>query len=250
MQDDSLVIMVSVAIIGLVSLGVGTVIGFILAGMRGQPAAGKDSPGRKGLVEMARIWRDQRSGRVSIELDGAVYHTQSELKPRQRETLNGVHDELNSWLGIADQPSRSAPAAPPAGAAQPPVIASTARVSRPAPVVSTLKSQPPIGAGSDVRPPSMEVGDILARAFVTEVPKDNSPLSKSIAMQVDEIIQERLPESPYRGRAISLRDLSAGGIVVLVDDKKYAGVSEVADPGVRAFLQSCVAEWERRTSGD
>jgi hypothetical protein len=76
--------------------------------------------------------------------------------------------------------------------------------------------------------------------------KKSVPPPKSIAAQVDEIVQERLPGSPFYNRAIKLMELPGKGLVVLVDGLQYEGVGEVADPVVQTFLRECVAEWERR----
>jgi hypothetical protein len=109
---------------------------------------------------------------------------------------------------------------------------------------------PPIRAAildaEPVKPVSADLGS-LTNVFVPAKSSKELPAPpKSIAMQVDEIVQERLPASPFNGRTITVRDHPKKGIVVLVDDKQYEGVGDVAEADVRAFLQECVRLWEQR----
>ena len=69
---------------------------------------------------------------------------------------------------------------------------------------------------------------------------------KSIVGQIDAILQNKLPKSPFRSRTIRLTELAEGSMAVIVDSERYESVNDVPDPEVRALLQECVAEWERR----
>jgi hypothetical protein len=92
------------------------------------------------------------------------------------------------------------------------------------------------------------VGDILARVISRETPKETPVRAKSIVAQVDEIVQRRLPDSPFAGRTIKLVDLPGGGMYVVVDGVQFAAVSDITDVGIREFLHDCVAEWERKAA--
>ncbi len=145
---------------------------------------------------------------------------------------------------------------PPSGAGLPPsgldldalrsaALAATApddeRPAAPGPrPLSPVRAEPPT-------PPSLDISDIVANAFTPRKTGKEPPAPpKSIAAQVDEIVQERLPDSPFRKQVITVHDHDKKGIVVLVDGVEYDGINDVADAGVRAFLQECVRVWEQR----
>jgi hypothetical protein len=86
---------------------------------------------------------------------------------------------------------------------------------------------------------------VLARAVNSDTPKDVSA-PKSIAVQIDEILQEKLALSPLKDRGIRLMEMPNRGVVVLVGLETYDGVGEVPDPEIQALLKECVAEWENR----
>jgi hypothetical protein len=244
-MDNSLLNMISIALIGLLGLGVGVVIGYILAGMRlSAPQSGAPRP--KHLSEIARIWRDRRSGRMTVEMDGKNFLVHSQLGERQRAALTDLHTQFREWLGVTDQPkSNSSPPAP--ETAHVPARPVETSPSRP---LESFRAASPNPQAEIVRPPSMDVSDILSRAMVPDLPaKAPMAVFKSIASQIDEIIQERLPDSAFAGRDIRLHDLPDGGMVVMVNEKRYPGIGEVDDPAVRLFLQECIKEWERRTGG-
>jgi hypothetical protein len=95
---------------------------------------------------------------------------------------------------------------------------------------------------------NMSPVDLLARALKSETPI--SP-PKSIAAQVDEIVQEMLVQ-PSRlnpqlhAKGIRLMELPGKGMVVMVGLDQFDGVEAVPDPEVRNLLKAAVAEWERR----
>jgi len=73
---------------------------------------------------------------------------------------------------------------------------------------------------------------------------------RSIAAQIDDILQEKLKDSPLAGRAIRLMELPNRGMVVMVGLNQYDGVEAVPDEEIRNLIRSAVAEWEERASGE
>lgn len=246
MADNTTLLLIAAAVIGLISVVVGVVIGFILAGLRNSPA--DSGSGRKDQTEVARLLRNARSGQLGVEVNGTYYGSATALNAAQRKSLVQIHDELQLWLAVEDLPGRIAAAAPP--------VAPTERVTPPGekipPTPSVVLARPasvippPPKPAANIRPPSMEMGDILSRVFTSEPAHDAPDAPTTIAGQVDAIIQERLPQTILRDRSIKLKDSPDGGIIVLVDGQKYQGVGDVTDPQVREFIQGCVTEWEKR----
>lgn len=150
-------------------------------------------------------------------------------------------------------PSPAEPAIPPPagapGSAETIPLPSAATIPLPPTPAVSAPRVPPAGeplAGEapaeKVKPPG--VLDILTRAIGGDPSKAVAP--KSLAAQVDEILQERLLTSPLRERGIRLIELPNRGLVVLVGLEQYNGVDQVPYPEVQALIRECVQEWERR----
>jgi hypothetical protein len=79
----------------------------------------------------------------------------------------------------------------------------------------------------------------------------SKPVSaKSIAAQIDEILQHKLANSaldhiPAERRAIRLIELPGKGMVVMVGMDRYEGVEKVPDPEIRSVIREAVEEWEK-----
>jgi hypothetical protein len=241
-------------LIGLIALVVGAVAGFLLAGLA-NPAAPATPTKGKSLAEVARVWRDRRTGQVTLEMDGKMYNSSAEVSSQQKAALSQAIDELQLWLAGGERVgavlSTTRPAAKTAEALPEPAplatavtaTAVTARSDSPAAPEALLTPEP------EVKPPSMQLGDILASAIRPSKGKTTPGPAKSIAAQVDEIVQEKLPGSAYKDHLIMVTEQPKGGLLVRVDQEHYEGIGDVADPGIRAFLRECVAEWENRAGG-
>ena len=256
MSQELVTTLLPLALIGLIALVVGAVAGFLLAGLSNTPAQ-PEPKHSKSQAELARLWRDRRSGNVSIEMDGKMLKSASELTAAQRDALTQAMDELQLWLtagelvdralGVQPVPAPVAPLPEPSPLAPPaPKPVSPA----PAGVAAAGAALPEVllPHEAEVKPPSMELRDILSRAFTPNDKAKAAPkTTKSIAAQVDEIIKEKLPSSPFKNHLITMVELPGAGLLVKVDDARYEGVGDVPDPEIRLFLRQCVTEWERRT---
>jgi hypothetical protein len=116
----------------------------------------------------------------------------------------------------------------------------------PDPVGGTGPAELPVAAPASQRSPVNPVS-VLARALQSDV-RTPAPAPKSIAAQIDEILQEMLENSPLESRAIRLLELPTKGMVVMVGLDQYEGVEAVPDEEIKAMIRSAVAEWERRIS--
>jgi len=102
---------------------------------------------------------------------------------------------------------------------------------------------------TSIKRPSLNPLDAFARALQPSAQAEN-PFARSIAEQVDEILQEMLEESPLRSKAIRLLELPQKGMVVMIGLEQYQGVEAVPDEEVRSLIRSAAAEWERRVSAE
>jgi hypothetical protein len=248
MSQEFISTLLPLILIGLIALVVGAIVGFLLAGLSTQVASPEPKRG-KSLSELARIWRDQRSGKIALEIENRIVKSAAELSDGQREDLSRVADELQLWLGAGGLLVRAG-AAPEAEALpnpSPPAPA-VAQPVKPVPAATEpVAVEALIAPEMEVKPPSMDLTAILSRTFSPDKTKTARPM-KSIASQVDEIVQERLPNSPFHNHLITLTEAPGGGLLVKVDNARYEGVGDVPDPEIRAFLRECVEEWESRAA--
>ena len=113
----------------------------------------------------------------------------------------------------------------------------------------------PIPSGSPPTPapvPSQSIkltGFNPVEAFVNALDADvvKPDTTKSLAQQVDDILQEKLSGSPLKDRGIRLLDVPGKGLVVMVGMNKYDGVEAVPDEQVKAIIRSAVDEWAKRS---
>lgn len=129
------------------------------------------------------------------------------------------------------------------------------------PPVTSVPTSPPFVAKPSSRPdlekldqPVMKAPDlnpinVLVRAIQSDLVKIPATPSKSIAEQIDEILQEKLLDSPLAERAIRLMEMPDKSIAVMIGLTKYAGLEAVPEEEIRSLIRSSVAEWERRTAG-
>ena len=99
-----------------------------------------------------------------------------------------------------------------------------------------------------IKPPDLNPINVLVRAVQADMVKHPAPEDKSIVMQIDEILQERLEGSPLKQRGIRLAELPDKSMAVWVGLEKYTGVDAVPDEEIKELIRLCVAEWERRSA--
>lgn len=89
--------------------------------------------------------------------------------------------------------------------------------------------------------------DVMAELAKYVLPKEK-PKAASMAVEVDEILQELLEKSSMQGRDIRLLEQPDYGLLVVVDGEVFNGVGEVQDAAAHDLIQRAVAEWQRRTT--
>jgi hypothetical protein len=270
-------------ILGAGIVGSAWIIVSILRGMMGKGKAGTSQDPNLSLL--ARLLRDLRTQNLVVEIDGKTYVAASELSPAQLKRLGITASVLAKWLSmpipIAAAPASglSSPAAAPDGAEtqaptttpEPAVPPSPAIESATSPEVDTLELNqlpdfndwipaesvptetidhhvPPFATEptSEVKPVSTELPDVLG-GILTPAPS-SVPVFKSIAIQINDILQGRISGTPFEKRGISVSDGPDHGVLVTLDGQKYPGVKDVPDDEVRNLIRSSVLEWEKQSN--
>jgi hypothetical protein len=212
------------------------------------------------LAEVASLMRDKTTQDLVVAINGNTYRAATELNPGQLRRMHFTSKVLEKWL--ADTPPAPLSEAPGAESSLEP------DASQPSPVESA--SPGPLGIPEEWIPAEsapMEQKSELPSAFIVpELPDEVKPVStqisdvvggilnpapapttefKSIAMQIDEILQEMIANTPFEERGISVNDAPDHGVMVTLDGNKYPGVKDVPDEEVRNLIRSAVVEWEK-----
>ncbi len=266
--------------------GIIGLIWIVVALVRGvqHKANGSSSPGAD-LSVLARLMRDNKSQDLVVEMDGQSFTSVSELSPAQLRRLGFTATVLAKWLGqpvpLTSDPAatdQSLPAASPDGAelsvpevtpepvelpvtaAEPASAAHTDPAwlealpdisdwipAEAAPAESVDHHVPPFSVDPipEVKPVSTQLPDVVGGILSpTPIP---APVYKSIAMQINDILQARIAGTPFESRRITVTDGPDHGVVVSLDGQKYPGVKDVPDEDVRNLIRSSVMEWEKQT---
>lgn len=225
----------SVLILILISITIGFLIGALVYGLRARPenAPPAQADQANSPEDGVRIWRDPQTQNLVVELDGKTHQQAGELGPEGRSRLARLARDWQIWLGMPS--SRLAT-----------LVASSGEVSA-------------AGApGGEVTAGfQLEFGgaaNAAAAGDVTGVTKDPSPAAapqsvagaRSIAAQIDEILQARLQNTPLAQRGIQLVELPDQGLVVRVGQAQYTDLTQVPDEQVRAAIAAAVADWEQK----
>jgi hypothetical protein len=193
------------------------------AGDKQESEAEISKPPPPGMIEVARFWRDENSPKNALEMDGNLYHRADELSPEQLVKLEVALRELATWIGKPFQQTA-------------PLIESGA----------FLTDQ--VNEPSGFKPPKMGPLDILKNTLDADVRAALKSAPKSLAAQVDEILQARLAGSDLEERGIRIMDTPSSDLVVMVGLEKYDGVDAVPDVEIQAVIREAVAEWARRST--
>lgn len=191
-----------------------------------QPLPEPAPRGSSNLLEVARIWKDNSSHLPVLEIGGNLFHKADDIHPEQVEQLNTAITELCNWLG-------QTPPAPPLAAKVPAFLGNEP--------VSPPKITPPTRRGPL---------EILRNSLEADVRSAMKSTPKSLAAQVDDVLQEMLAGSNLAGRGIRIMDTPSADLVVMVGLNKYDGIDAVPDQEVQEIIREAVAEWGKRAYRD
>jgi hypothetical protein len=249
----------------------GVAIGGYVATLRqGKKPEGAD--GDSQANDLISLHKDPASGVLEVVMSGKTYKTVSEMSTVQRTLAGYAASDLRSWLNPQAPTEQNSAGDAPLTAVSPlagVIAAMTSAVELPAAEKGT-KASP---AQPESSPPASVVdlalqdslpGDIaeveepkkkkrasiigtLTRALSSDVTTSRiAPVS--IAVQVNQILQKKLKDSPLQNRGICLIELPGHEMVVMIGEDKYESVSAVPDDEIRAVLQSAVNDWLARST--
>ncbi|MBN2146053.1 MAG: hypothetical protein JW726_01650 [Anaerolineales bacterium] len=171
--------------------------------------------------EDVRLMRDRRSHSLLIEISGKLFHHASQLDTASHQRVRAVLNDLQPWLepGAQSKPT-SAPVA-----------------ETPLPFVQTPEVT--------VKPVNTNIIDAAARALSS--PSTPPPQYKSIAAQINDILQEMIKGTAIAEHGVFISESPDKGVIVHVGQESFPGVDAVPYPKIRDLIRQAAGEWERRT---
>jgi hypothetical protein len=203
------------------------------------------------LAEVARLYRDKTTQELVVSMNGHSFHLASELNTGQLRRLGFASKVLAKWL--ADAPPASLSDESPVPASDETTQEEQSSLDEEwIPAESVPQEQkanftPPFIPEPipTVKPVSTQITDVVGGILKPTPPPSTPTEFKSIAMQIDEILQEMIADTPFEQRGITVNDGPDQGVMVTLDGKQYLGVKDVPDEEVRNLIRSAVVEWEK-----
>ncbi len=192
-------------------------------------ASAQQQPEDKSRIEVARIWRDKKTGDLLTEVEGKVYKDEGELSKTQRTELKYTAMAWAGWvLGNEEEPK-------PKAEVQPAVAAPAVVTAQPAPL-------PPVPA-PPARPAAAEAkaekgGNKKGKA-------EEPPRPKTMVEQIDEILAEQIKGTPLESRGLRIVQDNIG-VTVWVGLDHFDGIEAVSDPEIKAAVRRAVETWEKQ----
>jgi len=201
------------------------------------------------IAELARLMRNLQTQEMVVKMEGKTFKAAHELSPTQFRRLSLASNVLIKWLGqntLSPQPLEEPPTEL---TPSPTELDSQEFMPSPAelrPAETRTEYTPPFAAGSvgEIKPVSTNLPDMVGGLLIP-MPK-NEPEIKSIASQINDILQLQLEGTDLEKRGISVNDGHDRGVMVTLDGNQYEGVMDVPDEDVRRAIRSAVLEWETR----
>lgn len=196
------------------------------------------------LAEVARLMRDKRTQDLVVGINGQTFQAAHQLNPGQIRRLNFASNVLAKWLvetAPATQPTEATATTPAEAAPEEDewIPAETA------PEGTRHSHIPPfmVEPVEEVKPVSTKLQDVVG-GLLKPAPQPALEF-KSIAMQINDILQDMMVDTPFETRGITVNDAPDNGVMVTLDGVKYPGVKDVPDEEVRNLIRSAVVEWEK-----
>jgi hypothetical protein len=201
------------------------------------------------LSELARLMRNLQTQEMVVKMDGKFFKAAHELSPTQLRRLSLATNVLLKWLdqtSLSPQPMEEPPSELSTPSNEPVTQEFIPPPPEPIPAEPRTGYTPPFAAGSvdEIKPVSTQLPDVVG-GFFNPTPKIE-PEFKSIASQINDILQVQLVDTDLENRGITVNEGHDRGVMVTLDGNQYQGVMEVPDEDVRRAIRSAVLEWETR----
>jgi hypothetical protein len=207
------------------------------------------TPADPNLSELVCLMRHLQTDELVVKMDGITFNAAQEVSPTQQRRLSFISNVFTQWLTqiTPEQQSTKGPATELSTPVEEHAIEEFLSITaEPTPTEPQPGYTPAFAAEpmQEIKPVSTSlpdmVGDLLNPTLKPE------PEFKSIAVQINDILQAQIAGTTLEPRHIMLSDAPDHGVRVTLDGKQYEGVMDVPDEDVRRAIRTAVLEWETK----
>jgi hypothetical protein len=243
-------------------IAIGGYVASYLQGKKHDESVLESQPG-----DLIRLQKDPDNGALEVVVGGQAFRSVAEMNSVQRTLAGYAAHDLQAWLSpqaatgqpaanlnltapdtVTTEPQVDAPSTTTAVAT---VVAAGVSITTQPVVSSSVQERSADGENAMIDDPKKRkrggfIG-VITRALNADVPSIR-PVPKSIAVQVNEILQQKLKDTPLESRGICLMELPGQEMVVMIGLDKFDSVGAVPDEEIRAVLQLAVNDWLARST--
>jgi hypothetical protein len=257
----------TILIVAIVSVAIGYFAGIILSNARKNKSDPDIETAPTETVEQGPryesdrllmvLWSKTHDGPLYADINGKPLHSPTELSPVERAKVDRAINNFQMWLGRPILRTGNTGSLPPQPEIMvPPVSEQPPSAEIPGTMVSAELPVPPSGDEKIIEvvapaiPPILEeeappVRPIPAVISLKSKPKTNVQVTKSIVEQINDLIQEKITNTPLAENGIKLQE-TPKGVIVWIGNQSYQGLDTVPEGEAKQMIRKVVAEWEKK----
>jgi hypothetical protein len=264
-----------ILIVAIISVAIGYFAGLMLTNLNkdrsepetrpDEPVASESGPRFEADHLTMVLWSKTPDGPLFADINGKQINSPTDLPALERVRVDKALNDFQMWLGRPILRSGKTGELPftPNNENLPPVDQPilTETMGEPVPAAPELlepvsngekQTQAPISvptasaAEADIlSEPVIPVSPVPAAISLRSAPKPAGPPPKSIVGQINDILQEKVKDSPLAESGIKLQE-SPKGVVVWVGMQSYQGLDTLPEGEAKKIIRAAVAEWEKK----
>lgn len=206
---------------------------------------------------VANLYREKRTGKVVTDIKGKVHINRGTIPSDQLQILQEFARNWQGWLGMSNPPLSAVKPQDnePRGAiaAETGPVESTPAATEGVPETATPRPEESRMNDPAAAQPADNMEAFVPASITPEPPpvrysgQPERPRPTSLVAQINDVLQEMLPDSKFADQNIVIGEEPANGVVVWVGAQKTIGIDSVADPELKGLIQAAVRRWENET---
>jgi hypothetical protein len=203
------------------------------------------------------LWSKTHDGPLYADVNGKPLHSPTELSPLERAKVDRAINNFQMWMGRPILRTGNTGSLPP----QPEIIVPPVVEQSPTAEISDT----PANVESPEPPPTQEkVAEVVAPEIpaileqeappvkpipavisLKSKPKTNVQVTKSIVEQINDLIQDKITNTPLAETGIKIQE-TPKGVIVWIGNQSYPGLDTVPEGEAKQMIRKVVAEWEKK----
>jgi hypothetical protein len=230
-----------------------------------EPVAGESGPRFEADHLTMVLWSKTPDGPLFADINGKQINTPTDLSVSERVRVDKALNDFQMWLGRPILRSGKTGELPliPNNGTLPQVDQPVLTEIQDEPLAASPESSIPLSNEEKVNltpvsiptaspaetnilsEPVTPVSPVPAVISLRSKPKPAAPPPKSIVGQINDILQEKVKDSPLAESGIKLQE-TPKGVVVWVGMLSYQGLDTLPEGDAKKIIRAAVAEWEKK----